>query len=102
LGIRVGVHAALEYAYVAFEVRRDRAMTDIAPGWEIIAQKTRNPVAHMVFILLQILLLHAEPLNRSNVTFTVRHRETGETRTITARSRTEAAARIEEGRFDPA
>jgi hypothetical protein len=77
-------------------------MTDIAPGWEIIAQKTRSPVAHMVFIILQMLLLHAEPLNRSSVTFTVRHRETGETRRITARSHAEAAAMIADGRFDRA
>jgi hypothetical protein len=56
----------------------------------------------MVFIILQMLLLHAEPLNRSSVTFTVRHRETGETRRITARSHAEAAAMIADGRFDRA
>src|SRR5437588_12380122 len=37
-------------------------MTGIAPGWEIIGQKTRNPLVHMAFIVLQVLLLHAEPV----------------------------------------
>ncbi len=78
-----------------------RTMTDIAPGWEIIAQKTRNPVRHMVLILLQMLML-TEPLNRSEVTFTVRNRATGETRKVTADSREQAAAMIADGAFDKA
>jgi hypothetical protein len=76
-------------------------MTEIAPGWEIVAQKTRKPVMHMVLILLQMLML-AEPMNRSSVTYTVRHRVTGETRQVTADSHEQAAAKIEQGLFDRA
>jgi len=76
-------------------------MTEIAPGWEIVAQKTRKPVMHMILILLQMLMI-AEPLSRSHVTFTVRRRTTGETRQVTADSREAAAAKIEQGLFDRA
>jgi hypothetical protein len=76
-------------------------MTDIAPGWEIVAQKTRRPVMHMALILLQMLMV-AEPLTRSDVTFTVRRRTTRETRQVTANSREAAAAKIEQGLFDRA
>ncbi len=76
-------------------------MTDIAPGWEIVAQKTHHPILHIGLILLQMLAI-SDPLNRSDVTFTVRNRATGETRKVTADSRERAAARIAQGQFDPA
>ena len=76
-------------------------MTDIAPGWEIVAQKTRRPVVHMILILLQMLMI-VDPLTHSDVTFTVRRRTTGETRRVTAASREVAAEKIEQGLFDRA
>ena len=76
-------------------------MTDIAPGWEIVAQKTRRPVMHMILIVLQMLMI-VDPLTHSDVTYTVRRRATGETRQVTADSREAAAEKIEQGLFDRA
>ena len=74
-------------------------MTEIAPGWEIIARKTRGPIAHILFIILQMLLI-SPPATHSSVTFTVRNRATGETRKVTAKSEEEAALLIAQGQFD--
>jgi len=72
---------------------------EIAPGWDLVAQKTNLPLLHMFFILLQMLMM-SEPVNRSSVTFTVRNRASGEVRTVTAASAEEAAIRITQGHFD--
>ena len=74
-------------------------MTEIAPGWEVVAQQTNRPLLHMLFILLQM-MLESPPVNRSSVTFTVRNRATGETRKVTARSADEAAVLIAQEQFD--
>jgi hypothetical protein len=75
-------------------------MSELAPGWEVIARKTRGPIAHLIFIVLQMLILSWPPAGHSGVTFTVRNRATGETRKVTAKSEDEAAALIAQGRFD--
>ena len=36
-------------------------MSEIAPGWEVIARKTRGPIAHLMFMVLQVLLLSWPP-----------------------------------------
>jgi hypothetical protein len=78
-------------------------MTEIAPGWEIVDHKTRGPIAHLVFMFLQMLMLSWPPATHSSVTFTVRDRATGETRKVTAKSEEkEAALLIAQGQFDPA
>jgi hypothetical protein len=76
-------------------------MTELAPGWEVIARKTRGPIAHMLFIILQVLLI-SPPVTHSSVTFMVRNRATGETRKVTAKSEEEAALLITQGQFDRA
>jgi hypothetical protein len=77
-------------------------MTEIAPGWEIVDRKTRGPIAHLVFMVLQMLMLSWPPATHSSVTFTVRNRATGETRKVTAKSEEEAALLIAQGQFDRA
>ena len=76
-------------------------MSELAPGWEVVARKTHGPIAHLLFIALQVLLL-SWPVTQSSVTFTVRNRATGETRKVTAKSEQEAALLITQGRFDRA
>jgi len=77
-------------------------MSEIAPGWEVVARTTRGPVAHLLLIILQILMLSWPPATHSSVTFTLRNRATGETRKVTAKSEQEAALLVAQGRFDPA
>jgi hypothetical protein len=78
-------------------------MTEIVPGWEIVARKTRGPIAHLLFVGLQMLLLAPiPPQGWSSVTFTVRNRATGETCKVTAKSEEEATLLIAQGRFDQA
>lgn len=77
-------------------------MTELAPGWEVVARKTNGPIAHLLFILLQIVMLSWPPAGQSSVTFTVRNRATGETRKVTAKSEDEAALLIAQGQFDRA
>ena len=74
-------------------------MTEIAPGWDLVAQKTNRPLLHMFFILLQA-LMEFPPANRSSVTFTVRNRASGAIRKVTADSVDEAAILVAQGRFD--
>ena len=74
-------------------------MSELAPGWEIVARKTRGPVAQMLLIVLQMIMV-LPPQSHSSVTFTVRNRETGETRKVTANSTDEAAILIAQGQFD--
>ena len=74
-------------------------MDELGPGWEVIARKTRGPLAQMVLILLQLVFL-VPPQTHSSVTFTVRNRETGETRKVTANSEDEATILIAQGQFD--
>jgi hypothetical protein len=80
-------------------VIHDNGMTELAPGWEIVARETRAPLARMLLIVLQVLSL-VPPEGHSSVTFTVRNRETGETRKVTANSSEEAAVLIAQGQFD--
>jgi len=75
-------------------------MTELGPGWEVVARKTHGPIAHLLLLVLQVLMLSWPPATHSSVTFTVRNRATGETRKVTAKSEDEAALRIAEGRFD--
>jgi hypothetical protein len=75
-------------------------MSEIAPGWEVIARTTRGPIAHLIFIVLQALMVSWPPVTHSSVTFTVRNRTTGETRKVTAKSEDEAALLITQGQFD--
>ena len=74
-------------------------MSELAPGWEIVARKTRGRLAYMLFIVLQMLLV-VPPQSHSSVTYTVRNRATGETRKVTANSDEEAAVLIAQGQFD--
>lgn len=74
-------------------------MTELAPGWDIVAQRTRNRLLYWLASLLNVLL--TAPLTpNARVTFTVRNRETGETRKVTARSREEAAVLMAHRSFD--
>lgn len=74
-------------------------MADLIPGWEIVARKTNGAWAHLVFIVAQTLLAYP-PENRSTVTFTLRSRDSGEVRKVTAPSLEEAALRAAANDFD--
>ena len=76
-------------------------MADLIPGWEIVARKTNGAFLHLVFIVLQMLLIYP-PENRSTVTFTLRNRDSGEVRKVTAPSLEEAALRAAASDFDRA
>ena len=81
----------------------DAPTTDLAPGWEVLARKTRGAVAHLLFVALQMLLFAPiPPQGYSSVTYTVRNRATGETRRVTTKSEAEAALLIAQGQFDRA
>jgi hypothetical protein len=81
---------------------RGDSMSEIAPGWEVIARKPRGPIAHLLFLVLQVLMLSWPPVTHLSVTFTVRNRQTGETRKVTAKTEDEAALLITQGQFDRA
>jgi len=68
--------------------------------WDVVSRKTHSPVMHLIWMFLQIPLA-AGPIDvHSNVTWTLRHRSTGEIRRVTANSESEAAERIMAGKFD--
>ena len=77
-------------------------MSELAPGWDVVARKTNRPISHFMLFLLQILTLSWPPASHSSVTFTVRNRANGETRKVTAKSNEEAATLIAQGQFDRA
>jgi hypothetical protein len=76
-------------------------VADLIPGWEIAARKTNGAWMHLAFIVLQMLLIYP-PENRSSVTFTLRNRDTGAVRKVTAKSLEEAALRAAAKDFDRA
>ena len=72
---------------------------DPIPGWEIVARRTHAPLTHLLFIALQA-LMDVPPVSRSPVTFTLRSRDSGEVRAVTAYSIEEAALLAGRGEFD--
>jgi len=76
-------------------------VADLIPGWEIVARKTNGAWAHLFFMVVQMLMIYP-PENRSTVTFTLRNRDSGAVRKVTAPSLEEAALRAAAADFDPA
>jgi hypothetical protein len=65
--------------------------------WEVVARKTNRPIRHLIGMFFSMLLM-AEPVTWSSVTWTLRHPVTGETRKVTADS--EAEPKVLAGAFD--
>lgn len=75
--------------------------TNAFGDWQVIARKTNDPIRHLIGIVARLVLPVPEaPRQWSSVTWTIRHAQTGETRTVTAHSEDEAALRIAAGAFD--
>lgn len=58
--------------------------------WQVVSRKANHKFLHLLAIALQT-LARMEPATYSSMTWTVRHRITGETRDVTAMSEEEAA-----------
>jgi hypothetical protein len=77
-----------------------------APGthgdWLIVSRETNDPARPLLAVLARLLFLQPvdEPPKHSSVTWTVRHAQTGEVRTITANSEKEFAERLAARAFD--
>jgi hypothetical protein len=69
--------------------------------WQVVARKVHDPISHLIGIVARLVLpLPEAPRQWSAVTWTIRHTQTGEVRTVTAHSEDEAALRIAAGAFD--
>jgi hypothetical protein len=67
--------------------------------WQVVARKTNRPIRHLIGMFFSMLLM-TEPMTWSSVTWTLRHRVTGETRKVTADSEAEAELKVLAGAFD--
>lgn len=78
-------------------------MTDDPFGdWETVSRSTADAHGWMSILLWPLLLLPGVPTRHSDVTWTVRHRRTGEVRKVTAYTQDLAALKIATGEFDKA
>jgi hypothetical protein len=76
--------------------------TETHDDWHIVSCKTNDPAGPLFALLTRLLLLlpFDPPPKHSSVTWTVRHVQTGEVRTITANSEKEFEERLAAGTFD--
>ena len=76
--------------------------TDTHGDWHIVSRQTNDPTRGLfaLFARLLFFLPFEESPKHSSVTWTVRHVQTGEVRTITANSEKEFAERLAVGAFD--
>jgi hypothetical protein len=76
--------------------------TETHGDWHIVSRQTNDPVRPLFAVLARLLFLTPvdEPPKHSSVTWTVRHLQTGEVRTITANSEKEFEERLAVGAFD--
>jgi hypothetical protein len=77
-------------------------VTEKHGDWDIVSRQTNDPAGPLFALLTRLLLLlpFDPPPKHSSVTWTVRHVQTGEVRTITANSEKEFAERLAVGAFD--
>ena len=67
--------------------------------WDIVSHQTNGRAFTLLFLVLTTILGEFLPPH-SSVTWTLRHRTTGEMRRVTARSEREAIEKINAGYFD--
>ena len=68
--------------------------------WDIISRQTNNPAGPLMSFFMRLLFVLPEPPKHSNVTWTVRHIQTGEVRKISAYSEEEFLQRLSADAFD--
>jgi hypothetical protein len=68
--------------------------------WEIVERGTADPTAWVAILMWPLLLLPGVPTRHSNVTWTVRHKQTGEVRKVSAYTEELAALKIAGREFD--
>jgi hypothetical protein len=79
---------------------------DLPDQWELVARRSHYGWGSAVFELLTNMIWGLlggggpERLLSRPVTWTIRHKSSGETRTVTASSANEAATKINNGEFD--
>lgn len=74
-------------------------MPDFATDWELVSRKAQQS-ARSPFSVLRRLFARRIALADQLMTWTVRHRETGSVRKLTARTELEARVKITNGLFD--
>jgi hypothetical protein len=76
-------------------------MTDDTFGdWETVERSAADPAGWMSILMWPLLLLQGSPTPHSSVTWTVRHKQTGEVRKVTAYTEDLAALKIAAREFD--
>ena len=68
--------------------------------WETVERNTAEPGGWMAVLMWPLLLLPEVPTRHSSVTWTVRHKQTGKVRKVTAYTEDLAALKIAAGAFD--
>ncbi len=68
--------------------------------WETLDRATSDARGWMAILMWPLFLLPGVPTRHSNVTWTVRHQQTGEIRKVTAYTEDLAALKIAAGEFD--
>ena len=76
-------------------------MTDDKFGdWETVERRTADSEGWMTILMWPLLLLPGVPARHSHVTWTVRHKQSGEVRKVTAYTEDMAALKIAAREFD--
>lgn len=73
---------------------------ELLPGWEIVSRAMPFRLTRYLVLLLQSLVTFQPPANAAPVVFTLRNKDSGETRKVTASSIEEAQLRVAQGKFD--
>ncbi len=74
---------------------------DAFDDWETIGRKTNDKASALIGLLLwPLFLLTGSPTLPSSVTWTIRHKQTGDVRRVTAHTKDLAALKIAAGEFD--
>jgi hypothetical protein len=68
--------------------------------WETVERRTADSTGWMAILMWPLLLLPGAPTRHSNVTWTVRHKQTGDVRKVTAYTEDLAALKIAAREFD--
>jgi hypothetical protein len=89
--------AKAQHSFVAIEAEM---ATQRIGDWDIVSRQTNNPIGPLVNFLMRLLFVLPEPPKHSNVTWTVRHIQTGEVRKISAFSEEEFLQRLSDRAFD--
>jgi hypothetical protein len=76
-------------------------MRDAFDDWEIISRRTNKRWSNLLVMIFGSLLLTDNPGIHSSVTWFLKNRATGQTKSVTARSEHEMKERVATQAFDP-